>query len=122
MSILFPCIDNGGTLPNRPITQGYSEEPTENTLRQKMSSGPAKSRRRFTAVSTMINCQLNLTPAQKAVLNTFYKTTTKSGSLEFEWINWDDDTTADYRFTAPPRVVSVEGSQFFIQLSLERLP
>lgn len=50
-------------------------------------TGPPISARRFTATPRVISFELVLTVAQRATLETFYKTTLKEGALEFDWTN-----------------------------------
>ena len=122
MAILYPSEENGGILPNKPEAQGYSEEPGENVFRQNMDSGPVKTRVRFTAVPVNIQCQLILSKLQKIALNTFYIDTTKFGSLEFEWKEFDNNQAANYRFLKAPRYENAGGDIWTATLSLERLP
>lgn len=122
MPTLFPCISNGGTLPDKPDTSGYSEEYADPVIRNEMDSGPEKQRLKYTAIPLNISCQMNLSSAQKTTLLNFWKNTISYGSESFEWLNWDDDSSANYRFTAPPKVVTVTGDLWTMSLTLQRLP
>lgn len=71
------------TLPQRPLSSGYSEKPGSNILRTPMDAGPAKMRRRGTRPDT-ITCTYLLTAAQIATLETFCETTIQ-GTARFGW-------------------------------------
>lgn len=122
MSILFPCTTNGGVLPDSPMFPIKTENISDNVIRQSMDAGPAKQRRRYTAISKKVSCTMMLKTSQKQALDTFYNTTTKSGSLEFEWFNFDDDTSADYRFLGPISSSQITNDIFQVSFELERLP
>ena len=121
MSILFPSEDNGGILPNTilvPVSEKLTADPV---VRQKMDAGQSKQRQRYTAVSKTINCRLQLTNSQHAAFMTFFETTTKYGSLEFEWINFDTGASANYRFMGIPSRDD-DGIYSSVSFVLERLP
>jgi hypothetical protein len=66
-----------------------------------METGPAKMRRRFTAVPETVTLPpMELTSAQLATLKTFKKTTL-SDVGPFDWIDFRTGTAATYRFLKP---------------------
>jgi hypothetical protein len=109
------------TLPDYVLQEGYSETTEPNTLRTEMSQGPAKVRRRFTAFTRNINCQIHLTAAQYEILDGFFHTDLKSGSLTFDWVHPITQASVTFRFKSPPNYSSF-GSEFTAGLELEILP
>lgn len=108
---------------------GAKETLQHGVIRTDMDAGPVKVRRRFTAVSRFISCEIMLrTVAQRSAFDTFFNTTLAGGSLSFEHDDPKDGTTADYRFAGPPEYTYTKagtGSGALntkVKLSLEILP
>lgn len=97
-------------------------------VRSQMDTGPAKQRKRFTAVAKEYDGALILTQAQVATFNTFYETTLGEGAVSFDWIDPYLDTSASLRFRAEPEVTLVRPSDtlanrlYRVTMPLERLP
>jgi hypothetical protein len=61
----------------------FTEARQSGALRSPMDAGPAKLRRRFTAVSVNLDGTMLLEPAQAALLETFHRLTLAEGTLAF---------------------------------------
>jgi len=95
------------TLP-APLTDGYGEAPPDTTLRTAMDCGPDKVRRRCTAGPRLFSLRYRLTAAQVATLDTFYNTTSGSGSEPFNWTNPRTAAACEAMFLAAPAYGAVE--------------
>ena len=86
-----------------------------------MDVGPAKQRRRFTAVPSPVTIQIILHVTELDALLTFKKTTLQD-ALPFDWIDFLDGTTATYRFTGPIQQQFYVDDLWTCTLQLEKLP
>lgn len=99
----------------------------DGTIRTPMDVGPAKARRRYSAVSRFVSAPVALSAAQRTTLDTFYATTLSEGALTFDIADPFGGATVEARFTAPP-AYSFSGKSgaaarwFNAVLSLEILP
>lgn len=85
ISSLFTSPSSYQTLPEFPLQSGYSNMGPEGVIRSSSDSGVDAVRRRWTAVPTYIDAQYQLTTFQRQVLENFWKTTTKQGTIRFNW-------------------------------------
>lgn len=106
----------------KPLINTFKETPPDNSIRTEMETGYDKVRRRSTAASYPMSFDLFLTPAQTATLDTFYNSTTKSGSLSFDFTHPRTAATVSARFTSPPNYSDVNGINFRATIALEILP
>lgn len=111
-----------GSLPSRPLYDGYQEVLANVVLRTQMDAGAAKVRRRFTAGVRVIRCNISLTSAQKGTLDNFFNDTLDGGSLRFDWVRVDTGATVAYRFTSPPQHVPDGPNLWRTTLQLEWMP
>lgn len=88
---------------------GTSEEDEDAVLRTPMDAGPPTRRNKYTAHIMTVRVPIVLTGAQKAVFDTFYRTTLKNGSLSFTWDSPTDDSAMTYAFKAPVRWTLIRG-------------
>jgi hypothetical protein len=72
-----------GTLPQKPNQSGYKEGRSNNVLATQMDTGPAKRRMRATTAPRPISFQMRLTATQVVTFNTFFDSTTHSGTDSF---------------------------------------
>ena len=107
-----------------PLVQGITYTPGQNTIRTPMDAGPAKVRRRFTAVPETLAFNLVLTGAQVQVLQDFVEITL-SDVLPFDWIDFrkPTGTAVTYRFTKRPSYSprSAAGNRWVAAIELEQL-
>lgn len=109
------------SLPNH-LLNTFKESPPENTIRTSMDVGVDKVRRRTTASPRPISFQMILTGAQTAALDTFYITTTLSGSISFDYTHPRTGVTETVRFTSPPSYSDISGVAYRTDIQLEILP
>lgn len=105
-----------------PQRAGLAESFQDVVSRTPMSAGPAKQRRRFTAAGRTLTFALRCNAAQRSALLTFYRDTTKHGSLSFDYTDPNDSSAVTARFAAPPDPRRLAGELWDIQVSLEILP
>lgn len=109
--------------PQLVLATGYSRTFSDGTLRTPMDKGPDKTRRLTVANPEPVRCNIRLDASQKDDLETFYKSTTASGSLRFTWVVPDTQVAAKLKFLGPPVVTPVaRGGRWNAALTLEILP
>jgi hypothetical protein len=86
----------------------YRETPADTTIRSEVDAGIPKVRRRFTAGIDVIDVTYNLTMAELATLDDFYRSTTKNGSLPFTYTHPRLGTTVVCRFKGAPQYSSFD--------------
>jgi len=117
MTIEWPSM-----LPARPLAESYAEEVPDNVIRTATDQGPAKLRRRTTAAVRGLQLAYILSAAQTAMLDVFYLTDLKAGSLPFLQIHPRTGESVVMRFKSPPEYASLNGGYFRVTLALEILP
>lgn len=70
-------------LPQRVLTDGYSEKQRDGRLFSRTSSGPGKVRRRYSSAVLQVTAAMIVTYAQKARFERFWDDETAGGSLPF---------------------------------------
>lgn len=116
----MPSITWPSTLP-QPEQSGYGEQAPNSTIRTEMDAGPVKMRRRYTAAPRLFSLTYHLTAAEVATLDAFYVTTSRSGSLEFNWVNPRTLAACTARFVDAPRYSAV-GHEADVSVQIEVLP
>lgn len=96
------------TLPQQQF-RDLSDQAQDATVRFVPDAGPPKGRRRFRGRRTLTT-PIALTGAQRKAFDTFYHTTLREGSLEFDWTDPVDDTTVSFFFLSPPQFVMFVGN------------
>lgn len=110
------------SLPQSPLLRGFVETAPDGLLRTAMDTGPAKTRRRFTAAVRPVKYPLLLTTAQTETLDDFFVNTLASGALSFTHIHPRTTLAATYRIIGKPQYIPVSGSKWTTILDLEILP
>jgi hypothetical protein len=111
------------SLPQYVDIAGYTEKRGSAKLETQMDSGPEQMRNLFTAVPVYFTINLTLTSAQVTVLDTFYYTTTKNGTLEFDWLHPRTYASATMRFFGEPPSIGYKAyDAFTASFSVEILP
>lgn len=106
------------------VDAGPDYKPADNTIRSSVAAGPAKVRRRFTAVPEPMTLTGQLSERELAVLETFIKTTLQE-ALPFGWVNFRNGRPASYRFMAGWSSVNCKhyaADIWSITMQLEMLP
>lgn len=90
------------SLPS-PAVNGFQKKQRSNTVSSTTAQGLQRSRQRFTGkVWDFLVSLPPLTATKLAAFETFYKTTTKSGTLEFDWYDFSKDpfVASTFKFKA----------------------
>ena len=107
-----------------PLLEGVTYTAQQNVISTQMDAGPAKLRRRFTAVPEDVTFSLFLTQAQAQTLSDFVAITLKD-VLPFDWREFrkpDTDTLVTYRFKSRPRFTPMgSGLTWRADIELEQL-
>lgn len=109
------------SLPQDPYQDGPSIEPASNALRTQMDAGPAKMRRRYTAVPETVKFNLILSESEWATLDTFVRITIQD-VLPFDWKDFTTGAAATYRFTKRPTRTWYGDDLWTVSFELEKLP
>ena len=110
-------------LPQKVEKDGYSETPPDSRIRTPMDMGPAKVRRRFSAQVRPLSIVMNMTEEQLADFDTFFATTTESGSLPFDFPNPRGTGVLTVRFgEKSPQYGDFNGNSCAVSFDLEVLP
>lgn len=97
------------TLPQDPFIGLTDELSADALVRTQMSAGPAKVRRRHGAAVRNVTVPLILTGAQRQTYDTFYKTTLKNGSLQWDWKDPVDGAVISFRFVSAAQFILRKG-------------
>ena len=111
-------------LPQYVNDKGYKEARAQGKLETSMDSGPKQMRNLFTNVPVDFAITMSMTSNQVTILDTFYYTTCKNGTLEFIWIHPRTYATpVTMRFTGkPPSISSKAYNTFTVTFTVEILP
>ena len=112
--------DFPATLPT-PLQAGYGIEPTDPILRTQMQSGPARTRRQFTAFPSKITVKWNFTGAELAVFEAWHHLVALDGASWFNinLANGMGTTAMEAKFEAPPKSLALSGMHFEVSAILE---
>lgn len=80
---------------------GATDTRQDGAIRTPMDTGPAKARRRFSAVSRYLSAPVSLSATQRDTLDTFFADTLEEGTLTFDMDDPYDGASVTVRFTAP---------------------
>ena len=114
--IEFPAGLYGFILKN-----GFSEAPPNNLLRTSMDAGPAKVRRRATSGVRVYNLKMFFSSTNLAIFETFLTTTSKNGSLAFDFRNPRTKVETDFRFVNQPRYTPMNEG-YVVDCVMEEMP
>lgn len=110
------------SLPQSPLRDGYEETMTSATLRTETEVGPAKLRRRYRSSPIHHKMRFIMDESQLNTLETFYKTDTVGGALEFTMPHPIKNTTMTVRFLEDrPYSVTYYGSKYMVEMTLEQI-
>lgn len=104
-----------------PLQDGYGEAPPDTTVRTKMDAGPDKIRRRYTAAPRPFSLRFHLTRDEVATLDAFYVTTSRSGSLRFNWTHPRTGAACEARFLSAPKYAP-DGPEASAAVEIEVMP
>jgi len=111
------------SLPQRPLADGYSEQPPNLVVRSPMDVGPAKVRRRTTAGVTRLQMAFHLTPAQLATFRGFLANDIQDRALAFTWAHPVTGVVGTFRIAEQPTFEAIaNGLAWRIAVVFEMLP
>jgi len=111
------------TLPQYLLAEGYSEAKGDGRLRSQPEIGPAKVRRRSSAMPGPLQGRMMMSGAQRAILDAFVQTTLVNGVLPFTFPDPLTSAPILVRFGMNlPAWTSPGGDTFVAALDLEVLP
>lgn len=84
-----------------PQWSGWSEDRQDNVIRSQMDAGPAKTRRRFTAVPKYQTCRWVFNSEQLRIFEEWWETEIYSGAISFHWMSPVSDKLVQARFRKP---------------------
>lgn len=108
-------------LPQSPLSSSYGEDWQDGAIRSQMDTGPAKVRRRFTALVKTYSVAFVLTDRQVEILMEFWEETCTMGTLTFTWQDPRTQDPATVRFASRPGI-SHDNGMFRVQFQIEVLP
>ncbi len=112
--IKFPELEP----PDYPLT----ETPEEAVLRSSAEDGSVQTRPKFTRNRFTFEVAWNHLPNEsKAILEDFYRNTTKNGALSFDWTNPTNAKTYLVRFTKPPNFKAVLLHYWTVSITLQEV-
>ena len=114
-------IDWPATLP-KPLSDSYGETAPDGTIRTNMDSGPAKMRRRYTAAPRMFALVMHLTSDQYDDFDEFFVTTSRMGSLRFDFTHPRTGDACEARFVGAPTYGNPLGTECDVSFKIEVLP
>lgn len=111
------------SLPQKLLVEGYSEGLADGRLISQMDAGPAKVRRRSSAMPRPLQGSMIMTSAQLATMRTFVNTTLIGGSLPFDFPDPATGATLLVRCAGSvPALTNLGGAYWNVSLDLEILP
>ena len=119
------AIDWVGVTPALPTNFEYgsfNESQQDGSITTNMDAGPAKKRRRFTAITESYGGSMTMDSSQKAAFKTFFQTTLMQGSLTFNFPNPVSTGDIEVRIVGVPRYSALENSYWKVSFTLEELP
>ncbi len=112
-------IDWPSTLPADISRQGFNQTLPNNKISSSVDVGPAKTRKRFTANTSISNCTLLLSQSELAIFDTFYNGTTQSGVNYFNRQEPVTEETIEMRFIGNPPKCVPDGAKYRVTFQLE---
>ncbi len=113
------------SVPFRIQQDSYARAPQSNVLRTDTATGPARQRRRYTAVPKNLSGVIQMTKTEYDTFETWFFNTIDSGALSFTMPNPSDDGDTDItaRFKGPDSMtVSNDGPIYWnVSVELEEL-
>lgn len=93
----------------------------ETVLRSDVDIGPKKLRRRFTRPINTATVSFRLPMDDYNTFVTFFNTTSNGGVTPFELAHPITGVTKEWRFTGPPEIRPLGGTEFSVSFELEEM-
>ena len=111
-----------GSLPQSPLIGGYQRQDGDMALRTAMDVGPAKLRKRATAVPDAVSFSMLMTKSQLTTLETFYENSLNGGTDVVDFTDPITNTTKQYRFLKRYDYRAVGDDLYEVRFDWEQLP
>jgi hypothetical protein len=111
-----------GTLPLKPLMNGYQDSLDDPKVRTPMDTSVAKVRNRFTAVVYKFMSNFIFTDAELTIFEDFYKTDLSNGALSFTWNHPRTGVAITARIKGVYQTAPVSGGLYRTQFEVEILP
>lgn len=108
------------SLPDDFLSNGYTETPGENVLREETEVGPSKTRRRSTVEPVQVSGTVSMTRAQFQIWDRFYKDTLVYGTVPFAMKSLDGTLRSMY--VIQPPIATLRDPYVEVALVCEYLP
>lgn len=104
-----------------PMIAGYEINPEDATLRTQMDAGPDRTRRRYTAIPSLVPIKWRFTLSEMALFEAWHKYDTLDGSAWFtiNLANGKGITSVEAKFSKPPKKILLSGLKWEVQSELE---
>ena len=111
------------SLPQKPLSEGFSEQLPNLVIRSPMDVGQAKVRRRATAGPSRMQMAFQMTAAQVAILRTFVDNDIQGRALPFTWSHPITDVPGQFRIIDAPTFTAIaNGLAWQVAVIMEQLP
>ena len=108
---------------DRALVQGYQEQWDGGVIRSEMETGPARLRRRTTAVAQPLSVTFAMDSDQVDTFKTFFLTTLSGGTEPFYFRRPREGQTEIARFRAPPQITPMgSGELWQVSFTVEIMP
>ena len=111
-----------GTINQRVMYDSYREQPETNKLTFQPEVGPPIERRRSGISTDVISFNGAGTVTEWSNLKTFFRTTCIDGTDTFTRTHPLTGSSATFKFTEPPRLLSIRNARHEWQLSVRLMP
>lgn len=113
-----------GTLPVRPLEQGYEETMRESQVRSSIDGMPIVQRQRSPGYSKPMSLTFELTSDQLDTFQTFYRSTLGFGSVSFDFTHPRTGASVSMRFIGgqPPKAAAIGYDTYHQSCQVEVMP
>lgn len=111
------------SLPQEPLVNSYEEQPPKTAIHTEMDRGPAKSRRRSTAMPRPIQMRFLMDSSQLDTFDEFFGDTIKGGALKFDFDEPRTGTTKEFKMDRErPVYTPLGGGLFHVDVTMTLQP
>lgn len=113
-----------GGLPQFILRDGFERKPSNQSIRSRMDTGPAKRRRRFTTKTRKINAQVPLADSTEiGIFETFFEDDLAGGTLSFTMTEPIFQVTKTFAFVSGEDAYTIrpDGGAYMLFMRLEIL-
>jgi hypothetical protein len=112
-----------GTLPKIAFVDNFTEAPEDANVEFPVEVGPPKRRRRISSPQRLVEANIVITTAQRAILLSFYESDCNGGTTYFDMSHpIDGGAAVAWGFREPPTFQLISGNIFTASLRLRKIP